>query len=70
MPDIVERMDNAEADIKCMQTRIEANTKWIDQTKIKLSILFGVLGFLALTFSGLIITLLWEIFTHKIVLGG
>jgi uncharacterized membrane protein SpoIIM required for sporulation len=50
-------------------SQIKTNTTWITQATVKLNILFGVLSFLAITFGGLIITLIWEVLTHKIVLG-
>jgi uncharacterized membrane protein SpoIIM required for sporulation len=54
---------------KGLKAQIQTNTTWITQATVKLNILFGVLTFLGITFGGLIITLIWEILTHKIVLG-
>ena len=52
-----------------LKRQVRDNSIWITQATVKLNILFGVLSFLAITFGGLIITLIWEILTHKIVLG-
>lgn len=54
---------------KGLKAQIQINTAWINQATVKLNILFGVLTFLGITFGGLIITLIWEILTHKIVLA-
>lgn len=69
MSTIKDFINKHEEDIKNIQIRIENTSTWVVKTEVKLNILFVVLTFLAITFGGLIITLIWEILTHKIVLG-
>jgi len=79
MQDVNNRINDNENDInkinqtiygeKGIYARIGVNDTWRIQSTVKLNILFGVLTFLGVTFGGLIITLIWEILTHKIVLG-
>jgi len=72
MVTVVDRVSKLEHDLyddKGLKDQIKTNTTWITQATVKLNILFGVLTFLGITFGGLIITLIWEILTHKIVLG-
>jgi uncharacterized membrane protein SpoIIM required for sporulation len=69
MQDVNNRLDKNENDIEKIKTQVKTNTTWIVQSTVKLNVLFGVLTFMGITFGGLIITLIWEILTHKITLG-
>ena len=75
MSTMIDRMNRVENEIygpdgnTGLKKTIRDNSIWITQSTVKLNILFGVLTFLAVTFGGLIITLIWEILTHKITLG-
>lgn len=72
MATIGDRVDKIENEIyrknNGLCDRVTVNSKWKTQTEVKLNILFVALTFLAVTFSGLLITLLFEIVTHKITL--
>ena len=75
MSAMIDRMDKVDNEIygpdgtTGLKKTVRDNSIWITQATVKLNILFGVLSFLAVTFGGLIITLIWEILTHKITLG-
>ena len=69
MASIVDRVNKIENDLNNpdgIKEQVKTNTIWITQSTVKLNILFGVLTFLAITFGGLIITLIFEILTGKI----
>jgi len=72
MSAMIDRMIQVETDLygdrgdNGIKEQVKTNTTWIIQSTVKLNILFGVLTFLAITFGGLIITLIFEILTGKI----